>query len=315
LLRRYLIVALLTAWAGLGLSAAAFAGGPVFPRGMRIGLEPAGNLTASTRFPGFEDTERRVMVGILDMPSAAYSDIARSAFDKSPKGMEAVTREAFPFASGFGILLQGHAQDNNGKPVHRWFLVAGTGPGATQSLAMLIRVEVPDTARDVYTDAVVRKMLASVTFRKVPTEELLALLPFKLTDLAGFRVSRVLPAGVVMTDSASDAIANQPYAVITVGRGSPSTASERMRLARDMLVSAPVKDLSVTSADNIRINGWPGNELRAKGATAGNLPITLVQWLRFGATGYLRIVAVAPTKNWDAVFNRFRALRDGIDPR
>jgi hypothetical protein len=314
LLRRCLIVALLTAWAGLSLSAAAFANGPVFPRGMRIGLEPAGDLTASTRFPGFEDTERHVMVGILDMPSAAYSDIVRSAFDKNPKGMEAVTREAFPFVSGVGILLHGRAQDN-GKPVHRWFLVAGTGPGATQNLAMLIRVEVPDPAYDVYTDAVVRKMLASVTFRKVPTEELLALLPFKLTDLAGFRVSRVLPRGVVVTDGTSDAIANQPYAVITVGRGSPSTASDRMRLARDLLVSAPVKDLSVTSADNIRINGWPGNELRAKGAAAGDLPITLVQWLRFGATGYLRVVAVAPTENWDAVFNRFRALRDGIDPR
>jgi hypothetical protein len=250
------MVALLTVWAGLGLSVAAFADGPVFPRGMRIGLEPVGDLTASTRFPGFEDAERHVMVGILDMPSAAYSDIVRSAFDKSPKGMEAVTREAFPFASGVGILLRGQAQDN-GKPVHRWFLVAGTGPGATQNLAMLLRVEVPDAARDVYTDAAVRKMLASITFRKVPTEELLALLPFKVTDLAGFRVSRVLPRGVVVTDGASDAIADQPYAVITVGRGSPPTAAERMRLARDMLVSATVKDLSVNTRDNNRINGWP----------------------------------------------------------
>jgi hypothetical protein len=42
-----------------------------------------------------------------------------------------------------------------------------------------------------------------------------------------------------------------------------------------------------------------------------------VQWVRFvGAGGnFLRIVAVAPNDQWDAAFNRFRALRDGMELR
>ena len=44
-------------------------------------------------------------------------------------------------------------------------------------------------------------------------------------------------------------------------------------------------------------------------------PVTLVQWMRFGSSGYLRVVGVAGEKNWDALFPRFRELRDGISPR
>jgi len=38
-----------------------------------------------------------------------------------------------------------------------------------------------------------------------------------------------------------------------------------------------------------------------------------VQWLRFGGGGFMRIVAVSPAAEWDTLFPRFRALRDGID--
>jgi hypothetical protein len=41
----------------------------------------------------------------------------------------------------------------------------------------------------------------------------------------------------------------------------------------------------------------------------------MVQWLRFGTGGYLRIVAVSPSEDWDTMFARFRAVRDGINLR
>ena len=45
-------------------------------------------------------------------------------------------------------------------------------------------------------------------------------------------------------------------------------------------------------------------------------PVTLVQWIRFSAGGTsLRIIASAPRDQWAAAFTRFRAVRDGIQPK
>jgi hypothetical protein len=40
-----------------------------------------------------------------------------------------------------------------------------------------------------------------------------------------------------------------------------------------------------------------------------------VQWLRFGSGGFLHLVASAPTTRWPEAFTRFRAVRDGVDPK
>jgi len=37
--------------------------------------------------------------------------------------------------------------------------------------------------------------------------------------------------------------------------------------------------------------------------------------VRFGSGGFLRIVGVGRKDDWDALFPRFRAVRDGIDLR
>ena len=118
--------------------------------------------------------------------------------------------------------------------MHRWFLLASAAAVAVPNLTVLIRIEVPEAARAVYTDAAVRKMLASVTFRKVPLQELLGLLPFKLTAMADFQVVKVAPEGVVVADSAGKDFSEQPYAIISVGRGAPERTDERGRFARDL---------------------------------------------------------------------------------
>ena len=314
---RYLIlVTLLTAWTCLAPQSPARAEGPVFPPGLRIGLEPAGTLAVSRRFPGFEDADRHVVVGIFDLPAAAYEQLSRSAFSPDQQGLANAKRENFPFAGGIGVLVSGMAQAD-GTQMHRWFLVTTAAPAQAKDLAMMVRVEVPEAAHSVYTDAVVRKMLASIAFRELPIEELLGLLPFKVTDLAGFRVLKVVPDGVIVIDGAGDDLSKQSYAVITVGRGAPDDAADRGRFARNLMTSAPLRDLELTSADAMRIGGTPGFEIRGQAKGLKDEPVKLVQWLRFGSVGggFLRIVAVAGTDQWDATFNRFRALRDGVTLR
>src|SRR5215471_3380804 len=155
---RRLFVYLFAAWAGVMVGVMALtlpaAADPVFPQGLRIGLEPAGDLRLSTRFPGFEDSERNVAVIILDLPAAAFHELENAAFSNAQRDLQEVKRESFPFGSGIGFLISGTAQNNG--TVHRWSLLAQSVGSAVQNLTMLINVEVPDSALSIYSDAVIR---------------------------------------------------------------------------------------------------------------------------------------------------------------
>ena len=310
---RRLLAYLVAFWAALAVFSPAFGAEPVFPPGIRIGLEPPGDLKPSTRFPGFEDIDRKVAVTILDLPASAYAELEQATQTKNQRGLMDVKREDFSFRSGAGTLISARAQLNDVK-LHKWILLANAA--ADKDLAVLVNVEVPDAALAVYSDAVIRQALASVTFRPMPIQEQLGLLPFKVSQLAGFRVVKVLAAGaVIMTEGPSDDIRKQPYMTVTIGRGAPEQADDRARFARDLLSSAPLRDLSVQSAEAMRIGGLPGYEIRAQAKGLNDEPLSLVQWVRFGGGGFLRIVGVGRKDDWDALFTRFRAVRDGINPR
>jgi hypothetical protein len=310
-----LLASLLAASAALACLATVAAADPVFPPGLRIGLEPPGEMKLSNRFPGFEDSERRSVITILDLPASAYAELENAAFTRIERELEQPKRESFPFGSGIGFLISGLAQ-RNGIKLHRWSLLAKAIGGAEHNLTMLIHVEVPDGAVPIYSDAVIRKALASVTFRPAPIEEQLGLLPFKLGDMAGFRAIQVVPpAGVILTDGPTDNIAQQSYMIVSAERGGPAQAADRARFARDLLAKAPVRDLGFQSAEAMRINGAPGFEIRARAMGPGGEPVAVVQWLRFGTAGFLRVVGVSRADEWDQLFTRFRAVRDGISQR
>jgi len=305
-----LFAAMLAIWAGLAAIGSAARADPVFPPGLRIGLEPPSDLVQSKRFPGFEDADRKVAISILDLPGRAYEDIERSAFDKEQKNLANVKRESFPFASGIGFLLSGQSTVD-GVVLNKWFLLASA---YGKDLTALINIEVPEAARAVYTDAVIRKALASTTFRETPLQEQLGLMPFKLNELAGFRVMQAMPGGgLILTDGPANDINSQPYMIVSVGAGAPADADERNKFAREMLQSAPLRDLTLTLADPMRIGGSQGVEIRANAKGLNGDPISLVQWVRFGSGGFLRIVGVGRTDGWDPLFTRFRAVRDGIE--
>ena len=308
-----LLVAVLAVWAGLAVAAANAE--TVFPPGLRIGLEPQAGLTLSKSFPGFDDADRKVAVAILDLPARAYEEIERSAFGPEQNGLTDMKRESFPFASGIGFLISGTAQDN-GITVHKWFLLATAISGEVKDLTALVNVQVPEAARAVYTDVVIRKMLASVTFRPAPLKEQLSMLPFQINELAGFRIMQVLPqGGVILIDGATDDMTRNPYVIVSMGRGAPETPDERGKFARELLTSAPLRDLAVTSGEAMRIGGGQGFEIRAQAKGLAGEPVTLVQWVRFGSGGFLRIIGVGKADGWDAIFTRLRAMRDGIELR
>lgn len=312
---RRLIACLFAAWAGSLAFVATTASEPAYPPGSRVGLEVPGDLKPSTRIPGFEDTDRKVSIAILDLPASAYHELETAAFTKLPQDLQQAKRESFPFDSGIGFLITGIVQ-KDGATLHRWSLLAQAVGTTVRDLTTLINVEVPESALSVYSDAVVRKALASVTFRPAPIKEQLSLLPFRFGDLAGFEVMQVMPTGtVVLADSADEKSISRPVMVVSVGRGGPADAGDRSRFARDLVATAPVRELSIKSAEPMRINNAAGHEIRAEGKDPAGQSLSLVQWVRFGAGGYLRIVGVGPSSEWNQMFRRFRAVRDGIDIR
>ncbi|MDO8875395.1 MAG: hypothetical protein Q8M24_18845 [Pseudolabrys sp.] len=317
---RRLLVPLLALWAVSIAYVPVASAETVFPPGLRIGLEPPGDFTVSTRQAGFEDTGRNAVITILDLPARAYDELARSAFANDQQGIANLKRESFPFESGIGLLITGTGNEGGG-PVHKWFLLAAAVGGEAKDLTALVQVQVPEAALSVYSDAVIRKALASVTFRSTPVKEQLGLLPFQLKELAGFRVMQVLPAGgVILTDGPADDITGQPYMIVAVGPGAPSAPDERGRFANDLLATAPLANLRVQLSEAQRIGGAPGYEIRAQATGPRGDPVSLVQWVRFGGSGFLRIIGVSGKDasgkdTWDAMFPRFRAVRDGVEPR
>ncbi len=312
---RRLLFALFALWAGLTPTGAIAAPEPVFPQALRVGLVPPAGMVASKRFPGFEDADRKAIIFILDLPGRAYEDLERSTFSDDQKGLTDIKRESFPFSDGIGFLMSGRALED-GVAVRKWFLLGTAFGGRVPDLATVVRFEVPEAAASIYTDAVVRAALASVAFRPAPLQERLALLPFKLDNLAGFRVMQVLPTGgVILTDGATDDITQQPYMIISAGPGAPEVAGDRDRFARNLLATAPMNNMKIQSAEAMRITGAAGYEIRARAEGLRGNPVALVQWVRFSGSGFLRIIGVTGADTWDPLFTRFRAVRDGIDFR
>ncbi len=167
-------------------------------------------------------------------------------------------------------------------------------------------------------------MLASLTIRStVPVDEQLGLLPFKVGEFAGFRVGAVIPGRAVMlTDALPDAsgrpvAGSDPHMLVNVAAGGPAQASEREPFARDVLATIPnIKDIRLTSSEALRLSGQQGHQIIASAKDgAGADALTVVQWLRFGSAGYLQMVGIARANSWREAYQRFRAVRDGIEAR
>jgi hypothetical protein len=315
---RRLPILVLAAFAALAAAVPANAA-PMFPTGLRVGLAVPPGLVVSKHFPGFEDPQHKVGVAILELPEEAYDKLMKTGFDKQTRGLSNVSKADFAVAGGSGYLISGE-NTVRGHREHHWFLLAKPRAGDTSkgaAITGLVRVDVPDDAHQVYSDAVVRKMLASVDFRPTPTEELLGLLPFKIGDLAGFQVAHVVPGGAILTDrppGQADKI-GPPYMIVAVGRGGPGDSSLQTTFASDMLRNGPLSDVRVTSADRIRVGRASMLELRANATDPAGKAVSVVQWLRFGTSGFLRVIGVSPKDDWDKLFTRFRAVRDGIAGR
>lgn len=306
----------LLAFAFTLLVSAAFAAEPAFPPGSRIGLVPPAGMVASTTFQGFEDRARGAILVVTELSAQSY---ARVAQDFAPErmqagGMEQMARETLALPHGEGSLVVAR-QNENGIAMRKWALLALTG-----DMTAVVIATVPEAARAAYPDAVLRAALASVIVRdKLPPDEMLAVLPYRLADLGGFRLLRVTPDGTaVLTFGPSDTTlpAEQPYFMVAPRAAEPPQPSERDRFAQRALMAFVNRpDLRIVTSEQIRFGGMQGHEIIAESQDpkTGDELVT-VQWLRFGG-GVVQMFGIARRDQWTAVLPRMRALRDGFQAR
>jgi len=301
----------------LAFGAPAHAAEPVFPPGLRVGLVPLAGMVPSTKFPGFEHPDRTMAILIGEFPAAAYAEVEKGLGTDTLKaqGFAVETREPVASPELNGALIVGQ-QETQGIAVRRWLLVGEVG-----GITALVSVEVQQAAVMNTTDAMVRAALQTVTVRAaVPNEEQLTLLPYNLKDLAGFRIVQAVPnGGALLTDGPNNAIdiAEQPIVLISIIPSVPEQAANRGSFARMAMSSAPgVKDMRIQRMEPMRIGGQQGFEMIVEGKDAKtDTDVTVVQWLRFGSSSSLRMMAMTRKDNWGKMFPRFRALRDGLQPK
>jgi hypothetical protein len=294
----------------------ALAADPVYPRGIRVGITPLVGLSLAKTFVGFETSDQGVKVLMTELPAAGFAEVD-NALKTNPAAMP-VRPEGIETAAGRGYYTVENAKDATGNLRRYSMIVAGP------TFSGYVAVQVPENAMKIYTDEAVRQMFASVTVRKdVPVDEQMALLPFKVSEMSAFKNVRTLaPGGTVLLADADDEtrVEASPYMVIGTIGSVPEKSEDRSRFAQQAATMIPgLRDGRITMSEPIRIDGSPGFETRLD-ATSGkdNTPVTVVQWLRFGGGGgsnAMRIVASSPREEWPKAFPRFRAVRDGIEPR
>ena len=289
----------------------------VYPPGSRIGFEPPPGLSPSQSFVGFEDRDNRVAIVMVALPAHAFGEIAQSTTPDQlvKQGLTPESREEITHPLGKAILVIGRQQIES-IALRKWIFVV-----SANEITALVTVQMPEVAQAHYPEATIRAALMTLAVRAiVPNEEQLSRLPFRVTELAGFKVGGVLAGRALMlTDGVADkkSAVVDTHMVIAVALGEPAKAAERASFARDVFSTIPnLKDVRLNSSEALRIGGPQGHQIIARGKDgASGQDITIIQWLRFGGSAYLHYIGVAQTEGWATAYARFRQVRDGIEPR
>jgi hypothetical protein len=315
-------------FAAVVLAMPARAADPIFPPGSRVGLVPPAGMVTSDTFDGFVDPDKDAAMLISTLPAGAFSQIEKTMDPEAlrKQGISLDKREPIELKVGKGFLFTGR-QIADKAHYHKWLLLIAAG-----DITALVAVQVPEQ-EGAYPDRVVRTALATLAIRSaVPQEEELSLLPFTVGDLAGFHIDGVIRGhALVLSDAQSEGPKDQAKdqakaspaespsarALVAALPGGPTEPDDRANFARLSLNEiAGIKDVRIIMSEPLRIGGQPGYQTMAEAKDArSGVDVMVVQWLRFGSTGFLQIMAVARTENWTSVLARLRTIRDSIEPK
>jgi len=280
-----------------------------------VGLAPLVGLAKAKTFSGFESEDQSVKVLVTELPADAFGEVKTAFSNPNAVGPTGIKPQTIETGAGMAYYTVETAKEG-AIAVKRYSMMLSGG-----TFSGYVAVQIPESSTKIYSEDAVRQMFASAVVRKdVPVEEQLSLLPFKVTELGTFKNVRTLAPGAAVVLADGDEATGfevAPFMVIGIIGATPPNPEDRARFAQESATRIPgVRDARITMSEPIRIDGQQAYETRID-ATSGkdNTLVTVVQWLRFGGPNMLRIVGSAPRDQWGSAFTRFRAVRDGIQPR
>ncbi|APT34392.1 MULTISPECIES: hypothetical protein [Methylobacterium] len=299
----------------VSLGSAAWAGDPVYPPGSRFGFDPPADMSLSRRFSGFERKEGGATVSVVELPANAFAELVSGFTDANllSQGFAVEKREEVKIGDNEGMLYTGEqpADPASSAPaIRKWILVVGT-PSVT---GLIIAQALPDAE----TEASMRKMVTGVTLRPALTlTQQVDALPFRIADMAGFRPVRVMAGNsILLTSGPKDQMQNleQPILVLAQAVQQPPSAEQRDGFARAALASnQTMKDFVIERAQSYRSNGVDWHEIVARALDQPtNLPVVVMQTIRFAPDGYLRALGVVRQDQRDGVLAKFRQVVDSV---
>jgi len=288
----------------------------VFPAGSRLGLVPLAGMVPSRTFQGFEEPGTNAAILLTALPANAYEQLAKSMMPEAMKkeGIEVERREDVALPAGKAFILTGR-QTIEKQRYRKWLLIA-----SADDLTALVNVQVPEQASN-YSDDAVRAAFATLAVRPhIPEAEQLSLVPFRIGEMAGFHVEDVLPGrAIVLVDPPNQNAEGagetaRARLFISALPGGPEETADRENFARVTFSQiVGIKDVHLQDAGPLRIASQPGYQTLAKAKDAStDTDVMVVQWLRFGFGGFIRMVGIARADTWPEMFGRLRAVRDGI---
>lgn len=294
------------------------AAGVVYPGISRIGLVPLPGLAPATHFAGFDQPKAEPGKGVVvlfnELPPEAYAEIAPSmnAQTLGAGGLQLVSKARLPGVAAENILAV--AERNTPPAAFRRYVFVVKGADMTG----MVTAQVPQGAKPDFTDAAVRKMLASYAVRaKLTPAQQLAGLPFKIGDMQGFRFVQTLAGNAVMlTDGPKDVVKSveQPTVVVAAAF-SPVPDNEKETFGKRALSSLPqLKDIRFESDEYHPDQQRSETVATARAAEDGDLTLVL-QSVQFSKDGYLRVVAQGKAVQRDALIPRFRKLIASVTAR
>ena len=292
---------------------AALAGDAVFPPGSRIGLVPPADMEAAHGIAGFRSMRTGAAIVTIEMPAEAYPSLAAGFTDEALKaqGFTVKLREN-PVVEGIKAILVTGEQSQGSRMVPKSVLLA-----ANPTMTAMVIGQLPQgaSAQEVQS---VEEALKTVAFRApLGMDELLAALPFRIGDTAGFRPIRAMAGNsLLLTDGPKDAApgAAQPMLIVARSFGPAPSVEQREVFARQALVANTfLKEVVMERAQSFRQSGSDWHEIvaKAKDAQSGT-PVVVQQTIRFEPDGYVRAVGVVREDARDRILPRFRRIADSV---
>ena len=294
----------------------AFAADPVFPPGARVGMVPLVGLNRAKAFIGFETEDQGVKVLIADLPAEAYGEVA-NAFKANPGGIGGIKPESIETAAGLAYYTVENAKDG-ATNVRRYSMIVpgpallrlrrGAGPG--KRLEDLHRRRgTPDVRH--------RRRAQGGAGRR-------AARPDAVQDQRAQRASRMsarwrrAPPLILADGDETTGFEAAPFMIIGLIGQTAASPDDRGRFAQQIATTIPgVRDgthhhvragphrrpARLRDADRChQRQGQYARHHRAMAALRRRRPA-------------LRIIGSSPRDQWAKAFPRFRAVRDGIQPR